>query len=84
MSYNIFVGSINNLEIAMTNSEVYEMFASATNDYVEKLREIKDLDMIRSIDILGLIAQLHDEIWEVESELLDEEDLEDEDEDEDE
>ena len=66
------------LEIEMTNSEMYDMFVDATNDYIEKLREIKEFNMIKSIDILGLIAQLHDEIWEVESELLDEEDLEDE------
>ena len=59
----------------MTNSEMYDMFVDATNDYIEKLREIKEFNMIKSIDILGLIAQLHDEIWEVESELLDEEDL---------
>jgi len=80
MSHNGLVETINNihLEIEMTNSEMYDMFVDATNDYIEKLREIKDLDMIKSIDILGLIAQLHDEIWEVESELLDEEDLEDE------
>ena len=75
MSYNDFVGSINNLEIEMTNSEMYDMFVDATNDYIEKLREIKEFNMIKSIDILGLIAQLHDEIWKVESELLDEEDL---------
>ena len=75
MSYNDLVGSINNLEIAMTNSEMYDMFVDATNDYIEKLREIKEFNMIKSIDILGLIAQLHDEIWKVESELLDEEDL---------
>ena len=59
----------------MTNSEMYDMFVDATNDYIEKLREIKEFNMIKSIDILGLIAQLHDEIWKVESELLDEEDL---------
>ena len=75
MSYNDLVGSINNLEIEMTNSEMYDMFVDATNDYIEKLREIKEFNMIKSIDILGLIAQLHDEIWKVESELLDEEDL---------
>ena len=50
------------LEIEMTNSEMYDMFVDATNDYIEKLREIKEFNMIKSIDILGLIAQLHDEI----------------------
>lgn len=71
MSYNDFVGSINNLEIAMTNSEMYDMFVNATNAYVQTLREIKEMDMIHSISLGGLIDQLHDEMYEVESELLD-------------
>ena len=71
MSYNDFVGSINNLEIAMTNSEMYDMFVDATNAYVQTLREIKEMDMIHSISLGGLIDQLHDEMYEVESELLD-------------
>lgn len=63
------------LEIEMTNQDVYKMFVDATNAYIEKLREIKEMDMINSIDISGLIDQLHDEMFEVESELLDYDDM---------
>ena len=55
----------------MTNQDVYEMFVNATNAYVQTLREIKEMDMIHSISLGGLIDQLHDEMYEVESELLD-------------
>lgn len=59
------------LEIEMTNQDVYEMFVNATSAYIQTLRKIKEMDMIHSISLGGLIDQLHDEMYEVESELLD-------------
>lgn len=59
------------LEIEMTNQDVYEMFVNATSAYIQTLRKIKEMDMIHSISLGGLIVQLHDEMYEVESELLD-------------
>ena len=55
----------------MKNAEIFKQFQDATFAYTSALREVNSYGKIHSIDIKGMIEQILDDMFEVESELLD-------------